>query len=142
MNVSLETVRRDVRPLVGAGDAPKMQGAIGLPALAGETPFERRMRENANEKRRIARAVVATIQDGVSIGAVDAVIDLDYCLREAELARMALSRGARRSVVTDHTKFGRQGLVPVCGMDGFHEMFTDRPLPHDIQAAPARPARG
>ncbi|TIO38168.1 MAG: DeoR/GlpR transcriptional regulator, partial [Mesorhizobium sp.] len=38
-------------------------------------------------------------------------------------------------VVTDHTKFGRQGLVQVCGFDGFSELATDQPPPRDIAAA-------
>ncbi len=213
LNVSLETVRRDVKPLTSDGSVLKMHGAIGLPALAGEAPFERRMRENADAKRHIARAVAATIQDGesvmldtgtttsflarellshrrltvitnssdiartlatvngnkvymaggelrsdsgaafggpavefvsrfsvnhavISIGAVDAKMGvMDYDLEEAEFARMVLSRGARRVVVTDHSKFGRQGLVQVCGFDGFGEIVTDRTPPRDVALA-------
>lgn len=213
LNVSLETVRRDVKPLAKDGSILKMHGAIGLPALAGEAPFERRMRENADAKRRIARTVASTIRDGesvmldtgtttsflarellshrrltvitnssdiartlatvngnkvymaggelrsdsgaafggsavdfvsrfsvghavISIGAVDAVMGvMDYDLEEAEFARMVLSRGARRLVVTDHSKFGRQGLVQVCGFDGFGELVTDQPPPPDIRSA-------
>ncbi len=210
LSVSLETVRRDVKPLTNDGSILKMHGAIGLPALAGEAPFERRMREHADAKRAIARAVAATIQDGESImldtgtttsflarelqshrrltvitnssdiaralatvngnkvymaggelrsdsgaafggsavefvsrfsvnhavistGAVDAVMGvMDYNLEEAEFARMVLTRGARRVVVTDHSKFGRQGLVQVCGFDGIGELFTDRAPPQGV----------
>lgn len=213
LGVSLETVRRDVKPLTGDGTILKMHGAIGLPSMAGEAPFERRMRENADAKRRIARAVAATIADGdsvmldtgtttsflarellghrrltvitnssdiartlatvngnkvymaggelrsdsgaafggsavdfvsrfrvthavISTGAVDAVMGvMDYDLEEAEFARMVLSRGTRTIVVTDHTKFGRQGLVQVCGLDGFNEIVTDRAPPRDVAAA-------
>jgi len=51
---------------------------------------------------------------------------------------MVLSRGQRSLVVTDHTKFGRQGLVQVCGFDGFSELATDRAPPHDVAAALAQ----
>ena len=210
LSVSLETVRRDVKPLTNDGSVLKMHGAIGLPALAGEAPFERRMREHADAKRAIARSVAATIQDGksvmldtgtttsflarelqnhrrltvitnssdiartlatvngnkvymaggelrsdsgaafggsavefvsrfsvnhavISTGAVDAVMGvMDYNLEEAEFARMVLTRGARRVVVTDHSKFGRQGLVQVCGFDGIGELFTDRTPPQNV----------
>jgi len=72
----------------------------------------------------------------ISIGAVDTVGGLtDYELEEAEFARMVLSRGQRSLVITDHTKFGRQGLVQVCGFDGFSELATDQPPPQDIVAA-------
>ena len=213
LGVSLETVRRDVRPLADDGSVLKMHGAVGLASMVGEAPFERRMRENAEAKRLIARMVATTIRDGeaimldtgtttsflarellghrrltvvtnssdiartlatvngnkvymaggelrsdsgaafgisaiefvsrfsvdhavISIGAVDAATGLtDYELEEAELARMVLSRGQRSLVVTDHTKFGRQGLVRVCGFDGFSELATDQPPPPDIAAA-------
>jgi DeoR family glycerol-3-phosphate regulon repressor len=213
LNVSLETVRRDVKPLTSDGTVLKMHGAIGLPSLVGEAPFERRMRENAEAKRIIARTVAATIGDGesvmldtgtttsylarellghrrltvitnssdiartlatvngnkvymaggelrsdsgaafggsavdfvsrfsvnhavISTGAVDAVMGvMDYNLEEAEFARMVLTRGSRRVVVTDHTKFGRQGLVSVSGFDGFGELVADRPPPRDIALA-------
>ncbi|MDG4894207.1 DeoR/GlpR family DNA-binding transcription regulator [Mesorhizobium sp. WSM4976] len=212
LGVSLETVRRDVKPLADDGSVVKMHGAVGLASMVGEAPFERRMRENAEAKRLIARMVAATIRDGeaimldtgtttsflarellghrrltvvtnssdiartlatvngnkvymaggelrsdsgaafgisaiefvsrfsvdhavISIGAVDAAAGLtDYELEEAEFARMVLSRGQRSLVVTDHTKFGRQGLVRVCGFDGFSELATDLPPP-DIAAA-------
>ncbi|MBZ9850215.1 DeoR/GlpR family DNA-binding transcription regulator [Mesorhizobium sp. CA14] len=213
LGVSLETVRRDVKPLADDGSVLKMHGAVGLSSIVGEAPFERRMRENAEAKRLIARMVAATIRDGeaimldtgtttsflarellghrrltvvtnssdiartlatvngnkvymaggelrsdsgaafgisaiefvsrfsvdhavISIGAVDAAAGLtDYELEEAEFARMVLSRGQRSLVVTDHTKFGRQGLVRVCGFDGFSELATDQPPPPDITTA-------
>ena len=213
LDVSLETVRRDVKPLTRDGSVLKMHGAIGLPSLVGEAPFERRMRENADAKRIIARAVAATIRDGesvmldtgtttsflaraltshrrltvvtnssdiartlatvngnkvymaggelksdsgaafgvsaiefvsrftvthavISTGAVHAEIGvMDYELEEAEFARTVLTCGSRRVVVTDHTKFGRQGLVKVSGFDGFDEIVSDRAPPSDIAAA-------
>jgi DeoR family glycerol-3-phosphate regulon repressor len=213
LGVSLETVRRDVKPLTSDGTVMKMHGAIGLPAIVGEAPFERRMRENSEAKRAIARLVATTIVDGesvmldtgtttsylarellghrrltvvtnssdiartlatvngnrvymaggelrsdsgaafgisaiefvsrfsvnhaiISIGALDAAAGvMDYDLEEAEFARMVLSRGTRSLVVTDHSKFGRQGLVQVCGFGGFGELVTDRAPPADIAAA-------
>ncbi|WP_274630295.1 DeoR/GlpR family DNA-binding transcription regulator [Arvimicrobium flavum] len=213
LGVSLETVRRDVKPLTNDGSVLKMHGAISLPSLAGEAPFERRMRENAEAKRAIARLVATTIQDGdsvmldtgtttsflarellghrrltvitnssdiartlatvngnkvymaggelrsdsgaafgasaiefvsrftvthsvLSVGAVDAAIGImDYNLDEAEFARMVLTRGARTVVVTDHTKFGRHGLVKVCDFKDFQELYTDHLPPRDVAAA-------
>lgn len=212
MGVSLETVRRDVRPLTEEGMVLKMHGAIGLPAFAGEAPFERRMRDQAAEKRAIARLVSESISDGDSImmdtgtttsflarellghrrltvvtnssdiartlstvngnkvymaggelrsdngaafgmsaiefvsrftvthaivttSALDASGIMDVTLEEAEFARTVLSRGARSLVVTDHTKFGRPGLVRVCRLSEFGELATDRPPPPDIAEA-------
>ncbi|MDQ2632346.1 MAG: DeoR/GlpR family DNA-binding transcription regulator [Pseudomonadota bacterium] len=213
LGVSLETVRRDVKPLTSDGSVLKMHGAIGLPSVVGEAPFERRMREQADAKRAIARLVAASIRDGESVmldtgtttsflarellghrrltvvtnssdiartlatvngnkvymaggelrsdsgaafgvsaiefvsrfsvnhavitaGAIDVEHGvMDYVLEEAEFARVVLTRGTRRLVVTDHTKFGRQGLVQVCGFDAFGELATDMAPPGDIAAA-------
>ncbi len=213
LGVSLETVRRDVKPLARDGSILKMHGAIGLPSVVGEAPFERRMREQADAKRAIARLVAATIADGESVmldtgtttsflarellnhrrltvvtnssdiartlatvngnkvymaggelrsdsgaafgvsaiefvtrfsvnhavitaGAIDVQHGvMDYVLEEAEFARVVLTRGTRRVVVTDHTKFGRQGLVQVCGFAAFDLLATDLSPPHEIAAA-------
>lgn len=213
LGVSLETVRRDVKPLARDGAILKMHGAIGLPSVIGEAPFERRMREQADAKRVIAKLVAATIRDGESVmldtgtttsflarellghrrltvvtnssdiartlatvngnkvymaggelrsdsgaafgvsaiefvsrftvnhavitaGAVDVQHGImDYVLEEAEFARVVLTRGTRRIVVTDHTKFGRQGLVQVCGFADFDELATDLPPPGDVARA-------
>ncbi len=213
LEVSLETVRRDVKPLTDSGAVLKMHGAIGLPSMAGEAPFERRMRENADAKRAIARMVAQTIRDGesvmldtgtttsflarellgrrrltvvtnssdiartlatvngnrvhmaggelrsdsgaafgvsaiefvsrfsvdhavISAGAVDAATGImDHDLAEAEFARVVLARGQRSVVITDHTKFGRRGLVQVCNFNAVQELATDRPPPPEVAAA-------
>ncbi len=212
LEVSQETVRRDVRSLSDSGRVLRMHGAVGLPLMAGEAPFERRMRENAEAKRLIARFAAATIRDGESVmldtgtttsflarelighrrltvitnssdiartlatvngnrvymaggelrsdsgaafgvsaiefvsrftadhvflsaGAVDAEGIMDHDLDEAEFARVLLGRGRRRVVVTDHSKFGRQGLLQVAPLSAFAEIITDRQPPSEIANA-------
>lgn len=61
----------------------------------------------------------------ISAGAIDAGGVMDYDLDEAELARVMLSCGGRRAVATDHSKFGRRGLVAVTAFDGIDEVVTD-----------------
>lgn len=212
LGVSLETVRRDVKPLSETGAVTRVHGAVGLAGQVGEAPFQKRMRENAAAKQAIAKAVAASIRDGesvmfdtgtttsyvareltghrrltvvtnssdiartlatvngnrvymaggelrsdsgaafgksaldfiarftvhhavISAGAVDATGVMDYALEESEFARLVLSRGERRVVVTDHSKFDRRGLINVAGFDGIGEMVTDRPPAPDIAAA-------
>lgn len=213
LGVSLETVRRDVRPLTENGSVLKIHGAVGLAGQVGEAPFQRRMRENAGSKRRIAREMARFIHDGdsvmldtgtttsfvarellghrrltvvtnssdiartlatvngnkvymaggelrsdsgaafgvsaiefiskfsvthaiISAGAIDAACGvMDYDLEEAEFARMMLMRGERSYVVTDHTKFGRRGLVLAAGFDAIGHLVTDEPADSDIIAA-------
>jgi len=67
LGVSLETVRRDVRPLADRGDLTKVHGAVSVPFPTGEAPFERRLRENATEKRLIARFAADLVNDGESV---------------------------------------------------------------------------
>jgi DeoR family glycerol-3-phosphate regulon repressor len=67
LGVSLETIRRDVKPMTDAGMVTRIHGAIGLPQHIGEAPFELRMRENASAKRVIAQWVAATIRNGESV---------------------------------------------------------------------------
>ena len=56
LDVSAETVRRDVRQLAERGDVQRMHGGASLPATQGEAPFRRRMRENRGGKQATARA--------------------------------------------------------------------------------------
>ncbi|MNL21990.1 Glycerol-3-phosphate regulon repressor [compost metagenome] len=213
LNVSLETVRRDIKPLASHGAVIKLHGAVCLPSIIGEAPFEKRMRENSAAKKAIACMVAATIRDGdsimmdtgtttsylarellghrrltvvtnssdiartlatvndnkvymaggelrsdngaafgisaidfvsrfsvthavISTGAIDVAGGvMDFDLEEAEFARTVLSRGKRGLVVTDHSKFGRQGLVRVCGFSDFTEIATDSLPPRDLADA-------
>lgn len=212
LDVSLETIRRDVKPLEESGLLVRTHGAVGLAGQLGEAPFQRRMRENAEAKRAIARAVAATIRDGeavmldtgtttsflarelvrhrrltiitnssdiartlatqngnrvymaggelrpdngaafgksaldfvaqftvehavISAGAVDASGIMDFDLDEAEFARMVLSRGNRRIVVTDASKFGRRGLISVCPFGDVTHLFTNAAPADDIGSA-------
>ncbi|SPH18464.1 Glycerol-3-phosphate regulon repressor [Defluviimonas aquaemixtae] len=202
LGVSLETVRRDVKPLTETGVVVRIHGAVGLAGQIGEAPFQKRMRENAEAKKAIARTLAASIRDGetimldtgtttsyvarelmghrrltvvtnssdvartlatvngnrvymaggelrsdsgaafgksaldfiarftvnhavISAGAVDHSGVMDYDLDEAEIARLMLSRGERRVVVTDHTKFGRHGLIAVAELAEIGEIVTD-----------------
>jgi DeoR family transcriptional regulator, glycerol-3-phosphate regulon repressor len=212
LNVSPETIRRDVKPMEDAGSLVRMHGAVALAGQSGEAPFQKRMGENAAAKRAIAKALAATIHDGdavmldtgtttsflaralmghrrlmvvtnssdiartlatvngnrvymaggelrpdngaafgtsaldfisrfsvshavISAGAVDTRGVMDFDLDEAEFARAVLSRGERRVVVTDHSKFGRRGLISVSGFDGVTDLVSDAPPPEAIGEA-------
>lgn len=213
LGVSQETVRRDVRPMAQAGYLVKLHGAVALPHDVGEAPYERRMRENAEAKRAIARHAARMIGDGdslmidtgttasffarellrkrdltvvtnssdiartlatvngnrvymaggelngdngaafgasaiafvasfnvrhafITVSALDAVAGAaDGSLAEAEFARMLLSRGERRYVLTDSSKFGRRALIRVCGLSEFDVLVTDALPPPDLAAA-------
>lgn len=99
LGVSLETVRRDVKPLVAQGSVLRRHGAIMLPSVVGEAPFDRRMRENASAKQAIARALAATIRDGESVM-------LDTGTTTSFLARELLQH-RRLTVVTNSSDIAR-----------------------------------
>ncbi len=67
LGVSEETIRRDAKALERRGDILKLHGALALPHQVGEAPYERRMRENADAKRRIAKTAVGLVEDGDSL---------------------------------------------------------------------------
>lgn len=99
MGVSAETARRDVRALAEAGLATRVHGAVGLAGQMGEAPFDRRMRENAAAKRRIARAAAEAIADGDSLM-------LDTGTTTSFLARALLGH-RRLTVVTNSSDIAR-----------------------------------
>ena len=67
LSVSLETIRRDIKPLVAAREILKRHGSIAMPYELEEAPFELRLRENAEAKRAIARRAARLIEDGDSL---------------------------------------------------------------------------
>lgn len=99
LDVSLETVRRDIKPLAERGEIIRMHGSIGLPSVVGEAPFERRMRENRQAKEAIARLAASTIRDGESVM-------LDTGTTTSFLAR-ALFGHRRLIVVTNSSDIAR-----------------------------------
>lgn len=106
LGVSLETIRRDVKPLADQGQVIRMHGAIGLPAVVGEAPFERRMRRNRAAKEAIARRAAASIADGQSVM-------LDTGTTTSLLARALL--GHRRLIVVTNCSDIARTLATVNG---------------------------
>lgn len=73
----------------------------------------------------------------ISAGAVDTSGVMDFDLQEAEFARMVLSCGERRVMVTDASKFGRRGFIRVAGFEFLDLVVTDAPPPPDVAAVMA-----
>jgi DeoR family glycerol-3-phosphate regulon repressor len=99
LGVSLETVRRDIRPLADSGELAKVHGAVKMPFATGEAPFERRLRENAAEKRLIVRHAADLVNDGDSVM-------LDTGTTTSMLARELL-RKRSLTVVTNSSDIAR-----------------------------------
>lgn len=99
LKVSAETVRRDVRALAESGSVQRMHGGASLPVLQGESPFRRRMRENAAAKQAIARALAEKIRNGETLM-------LDTGTTTSYVAR-ALTGHSRLTVITNSTDAAR-----------------------------------
>lgn len=67
LKVSTETIRRDLQHLSEAREVVKRHGSVTLPFHAGEAPYERRMREQMEAKRAIARRAARMVKDGDSL---------------------------------------------------------------------------
>ena len=67
LDVSEETIRRDVRPLADAGMLLRVHGRVVSTEQFRETPFRSRMREAQAEKQRIAAVAAQIVADGDSL---------------------------------------------------------------------------
>ncbi len=99
LNVSDETIRRTVKPLVSEGLLAKVHGGITLPDTGREPPFQNRMLVNADAKRRIAERVAGLISNGDTLM-------LDCGSTTAFVAR-ALSQHSGLTVVTNSAEIAR-----------------------------------
>lgn len=99
LQVSDETIRRNVRPLVTQGLIAKVHGGITLPDGIHEPPFNKRMMENTAAKQRIAAKVASLVADGDTLM-------LDCGSTTAFVAR-ALSQHAGLTVVTNSAEIAR-----------------------------------
>ncbi|WP_436644182.1 DeoR/GlpR family DNA-binding transcription regulator [Microbaculum sp. FT89] len=99
LEVSDETIRRTVKPLVSEGLLAKVHGGITLPDAGREPPFQNRMLENAEAKRRIAERVASLVSNGDSLM-------LDCGSTTAFVAR-ALSQHSGLTVVTNSAEIAR-----------------------------------
>lgn len=90
LQVSEETVRRDVRALAEQGLVQKQHGWVALPEPATEPPLHSRMLENAEAKRRIAHLAARQIEDGEPI-MLDTGSTTIYVARELATRRNLVS---------------------------------------------------
>lgn len=114
LNVSDETIRRNIKPLVRQGLIEKVHGGIVLSQnQEPEPPFEKRMHDQIEEKLLISRLVADIISNGDSIM-------LDTGSTTAYVAR-ALTNHRNLSVVTNCTEIARtlvrepSNRVHICG---------------------------
>lgn len=67
LDVTTETIRRNIRPLMERGRLIKYHGGVMLPAPVEEPPFQKRMEHNRAAKQKAAGRVARDLSDGDSI---------------------------------------------------------------------------
>ncbi len=129
LEVSNETIRRDLKAMADKGLVERVHGGVVLPNLLREADFQKRLNRNAKEKRAIARLAAAQIRDGDSVmmdtGSTTAYVahelasrrDLLLVTNSTEIAR-SIAKGTRnRALLTggelrsdDGALFGAQAI--------------------------------
>lgn len=99
LEVSGETIRRDIKELQRKGVLKKIHGGVALPASLADTPFHERLKDNAEGKRRIGEAIAEIIQDGDSL-----IIETGTT---ATYVAQALSHRRRLTIVTNSVDVAR-----------------------------------
>lgn len=99
LEVSGETIRRDIKRLASQGLLRQVHGGATLPGPLHEPSFEQRMGENAAAKQAIARAAAAHVTNGDTLA-------FDTGTTTAYVAR-ALSERRDLLIVTNSLEIGR-----------------------------------
>lgn len=112
LDVSTETIRRNIKPLVSSGKLISFHGGIMAPDHVEEPPFQRRMLLNRSEKRKIAKLITNIIKDDDSLildnGTTTTYIAEALALRagltivtnSAEIACRLTARNGNRVIIT------------------------------------------
>lgn len=99
LEVSGETIRRDIKRMASQGLLRKVHGGATLPGPLHEPSFEQRMGEHASAKQAIARAAAAHVADGDTLA-------FDTGTTTAYVAR-ALTGRRDLLIVTNSLEIGR-----------------------------------
>ncbi len=138
LTVSKETIRRDVKPLASQGLVVKVHGAIMVPERLREPPFERRMRDNMEEKLRIAAHCARMIEDGDSLmldtGSTTCYVaralrersNLTVVTNSAEIARTLATRNGNRVYMAGGELRGDDGAALGAAAVAFVQQFAVR----------------
>ena len=107
LEVSEETIRRELRVLEARGAVVWTHGAVQLAVASSEGPLDRRLQENVAEKTRIAAAAAEFVRDG-DIVFIDAGTTACFVARVLAGARRDL-KVITNSLVVAETLGGRNG---------------------------------
>ena len=90
LNISKETIRRDLTSLEKIGKAQKYHGGASLPTATGEGPFGQRMGENVEAKVHVAAEAVNLVSPGQTIFIDTGSTTLYFAEKLAELSNLTV----------------------------------------------------
>lgn len=99
LDISRETIRRDLTDLANSGKIRKIHGGATLPRAFGEGSFQQRMSDNAEAKTRIAAAAVELFAAGETVFVDTGSTTLYFAEKIAEVSGL--------TVVTNSSEIAR-----------------------------------
>ena len=90
LDISKETIRRDLTALAKAGVVQKFHGGAFLPGAMGEGPFRQRMGENVFAKARIAAKAAQVVSPGETLFIDTGSTSVYFAEKLAEIANLTL----------------------------------------------------
>ena len=138
LQVSDETIRRNVKPLVSRGLILKVHGGIALPERLQEPPFQRRMAEHKIAKQRVAALAAKQIENGDSLvidsGSTTSYVALALCshsnllvvTNSAEIARTLAPRNGNRVYMAGGELRANDGAAFGPAVEAFVRQFEVR----------------
>jgi DeoR/GlpR family transcriptional regulator of sugar metabolism len=90
LNISRETIRRDLTALAQKGKAQKFHGGASLPTTTGEGPFGERMGENVGAKVQVAAEAVKLVSPGETIFIDTGSTSLYFAEKIVELSNLTV----------------------------------------------------
>lgn len=111
LDISRETIRRDLTDLANADKIRKVHGGATLPHNFGESSFQQRMSQNAEVKARIGQAAAALFNTGETLFVDTGSTTLYFAEKLAETSGL--------TVVTNSTLIARA----ISSVDGSNQIF-------------------
>lgn len=138
LDVSTETIRRNIPPLLAMGVLSRFHGGVMVPEGRDEPPFQRRMHINYAAKKAVAACVQARIRDGDSLildnGTTSAYVaeallnhsDLTVITHSVQIAYRLSARNGNRVFMAGGELSGEDGTATGPSVVSFIRQFQAR----------------
>ena len=132
LDVSTQTVRRDIRKLSEQGLITRHHGGAGRASSVVNTAFEQREVSQTEEKKAIAEAVADYIPDGSTIF-ITIGTTVEH-VNEANVVKTMMAHARNILLVADHTKYHASAAVEIGNVAQVTALFTDELPPAALKS--------